>query len=808
MASYKSLLNIISVDADEITSTSLNVDTLTVNNSLTITGATLEMDQVDNSSIQFSSNVLSVKDSGITTAKINTSAVTTDKINPLAVTDAKINDVGANKITGYINSNQISTGIISNTEFDHLDGLDQDLTTTSGVQFASLTNTLIVVNDTDFYVTSQLNYPSGFYFNGDNLSSFQTYYAPDASGELTINEATQTLTNKVIDVTQNTLINISNVHISPTANIDVSKLGTGAIDNTEFNYLNGLNQNLTTTSNVQFGAITCTTLNTGLGAYELYAMNQNIRSTDSPTFSYVTFVDGIKNFNGYIMLLPASADTLVGRSSTDTLTNKTLTSPIISTIVNTGTLTLPTSTDTLIGRNTTDTLTNKTLTSPIISTISNTGTITLPTATDTLIGRNTTDTLTNKTLTSPIISTIVNTGTLTLPISTDTLVGRATTDTLTNKTLTSPIISTISNTGTLTLPTSTDTLVGKATTDTLTNKTLTSPIISTISNTGTITLPISTDTLVGRATTDTLTNKSISGSTNTITNIANSSLSSGIDSTKISSGVVTNTMFDYLYNVSSSLKGTSDTAVFSYKSLADANCYFVNNSDNTKKLAFALSGITTATTRTITMPDFDLTIVGTTTTQTLTNKTLTSPIISTISNTGTITLPTSTDTLVGKATTDTLTNKTITASTNTLKNDYSCSMSTQSSFQSISASTTTQITFSTSDYDPNSMVDLANEKITVPVNGYYSVTLFVYWASGTTGYRDVYIYVNGTLNRVNRDFGATSATYTTITANLKLTSTDYLTFYCYHTNASSITIGASSGQHTYVRATTHFMGGY
>lgn len=47
-------------------------------------------------------------------------------------------------------------------------------------------------------------------------------------------------------------------------------------------------------------------------------------------------------------------------------------------------------------------------------------------------------------------------------------------------------------------------------------------------------------------------------------------------------------------------------------------------------------------------------------TQTLTNKTLTTPIISSISNTGTLTLPTSTDTLVGKATTDTLTNKRIT----------------------------------------------------------------------------------------------------------------------------------------------------
>lgn len=46
---------------------------------------------------------------------------------------------------------------------------------------------------------------------------------------------------------------------------------------------------------------------------------------------------------------------------------------------------------------------------------------------------------------------------------------------------------------------------------------------------------------------------------------------------------------------------------------------------------------------------------------TLTGKTLTAPIIATISNTGTLTLPTSTDTLVGKATTDVLTNKTLTA---------------------------------------------------------------------------------------------------------------------------------------------------
>lgn len=59
--------------------------------------------------------------------------------------------------------------------------------------------------------------------------------------------------------------------------------------------------------------------------------------------------------------------TVTTLTGTQTLTNKTLTTPVISTITNTGTLTLPTSTDTLVGRATTDTLTNKTLTIPLIN---------------------------------------------------------------------------------------------------------------------------------------------------------------------------------------------------------------------------------------------------------------------------------------------------------------------------------------------------------------------------------------------------------------------------------------------------------
>ena len=67
--------------------------------------------------------------------------------------------------------------------------------------------------------------------------------------------------------------------------------------------------------------------------------------------------------------------TIVGTTDSQTLTNKTLTTPVISAISNTGTLTLPTSTGTValtsditVTESSTNTLTNKTLTSPVLTT--------------------------------------------------------------------------------------------------------------------------------------------------------------------------------------------------------------------------------------------------------------------------------------------------------------------------------------------------------------------------------------------------------------------------------------------------------
>ena len=177
----------------------------------------------------------------------------------------------------------------------------------------------------------------------------------------------------------------------------------------------------------------------------------------------------------------------------------------------------------------TSTLTNKTLTTPVISSISNSGTITLPTGADTLVGRATTDTLTNKTITAPKMTSatsILDTSSNEL-ISFPATVGSAVNNIQVNNAISGQpaeiaAVGTDTNVslkftpkGTGTVSIGADAIVTLTATQTLTNKTLTTPTISSISNGGTVTVPSGTDTLVNLASTQTLTNKNLAGAGNT-----------------------------------------------------------------------------------------------------------------------------------------------------------------------------------------------------------------------------------------------------------------------------------------------------
>lgn len=90
-----------------------------------------------------------------------------------------------------------------------------------------------------------------------------------------------------------------------------------------------------------------------------------------------------------------------------------------------------------------------------------------------------------------------------------------------------------------------------------------------------------------------------------------------------------------LLGISGSPVGTSDSQTLSGKVLDNSNTLTVkdgsytlqNTADTTKQVKWSLSGITTGTTRTLTLPNRSDTLVTLAGTETLTNKTITSPTI-------------------------------------------------------------------------------------------------------------------------------------------------------------------------------------
>ena len=228
--------------------------------------------------------------------------------------------------------------------------------------------------------------------------------------------------------------------------------------------------------------------------------------------------------------------------------------------------------------------------------------------------------------------------------------------TLTNKSITAPVLTgSASSAGSILFKEDTDngtnavTLIGPASTADVT-----------------VTLPAATDTLVGKATTDTLTNKT---------------LTSPVLDTAVSGTAVLDE--DNMASDSATKLATQQ----SIKAYVDTEIAAIPTGDITAVVAgTGLSGGATSGSATL---NIDSTVATLTGSQTLTNKSITAPILTGSASAAgsilfkedtdngtnavtligpaatadvTVTLPAATDTLVGKATTDTLTNKSIDAS--------------------------------------------------------------------------------------------------------------------------------------------------
>lgn len=61
---------------------------------------------------------------------------------------------------------------------------------------------------------------------------------------VTTNTASQTLSNKTIDAASNTIQNLTDSNFSPSAALDATKIADGSVDNTEFQFLDGVTSNI------------------------------------------------------------------------------------------------------------------------------------------------------------------------------------------------------------------------------------------------------------------------------------------------------------------------------------------------------------------------------------------------------------------------------------------------------------------------------------------------------------------------------------------------------------------------------------
>ena len=355
-----------------IPTSALQFNTISINGSTVPLGGSISLQVEGGDPIVDTNTTYSIKASIATGgAKLDLDAggsgVGTDSINFIGAGNVTITRVDENTIQigdagslGGVALTADNTAILTNKS---ISGSSNTLT---NIPTSALSPPFININGSDSYLGQSVIVAGGG-GGGDVTANSETIFT-----NKTINGQSNILSNIQSSALSTPFISINGTQVNLGSNFNVSGLGdvtlTGAQDLTNKSLLSPIISTPTIIGTIRAGDGNGSIGNSGqvlksAGSGNVYWGNESRTTASTLEIGSGLIGAGGSSFDGSNQItLSINTGVVATLTGSQTLTNKTISDPVIE--VSNEILSLPPGPDTLIGRNSTDTLTNKTLTAP------------------------------------------------------------------------------------------------------------------------------------------------------------------------------------------------------------------------------------------------------------------------------------------------------------------------------------------------------------------------------------------------------------------------------------------------------------